>query len=161
MESAKNYLMLIIISILFIFFSVFIIREYAETKVEDEVNIFENSIPEIKIANLDDYLLETPDLIFILSDKDGSETIGEELVKILSEQNLLTETVYMDKADLEDSDWNIINNIFKVDIEKAKEKDILILVHDFEVTDSISISDADNVSDRIEIFLERNKYSND
>ncbi len=98
----KNYLIWIFTTIIFIVISLYVIINYANRPDNNEKTL-DAEISEIKIANLDDFLLETPDIIiWFYSSQDDDLT--KELINFFNEKNIIQEIVYLNINNFEEED---------------------------------------------------------
>ncbi len=153
----KNYLLLGIISIGFVWLTLFLIKEYseAEKKVEEE-SFIDNLVPEVKVANLDDFLLETPDVIIIFTDKKQEKDFMLEVVNLFAQQNILNEVIYINRLDLSEKDKEKIKALIDHEID---QNDYVLFVHDFLVENKYSLFDRD--IEGLRNFIETKGYNID
>ena len=136
MEILKKYILLGIISVLFVYGSLILIKNYAERDiVRKDESYIDSYIAEIKTANLEDYLLETPDVIIYFTDKQLEDDFIDDLVTMLANQHLLSETVYLEKDLLEVKDIEKIELLLAFNYQNFSKFDFLIFVRDFEVVE--------------------------
>ncbi len=153
----KNYLLLGIVSIAFVWLSLFLIKEYSEAEKRiDEDSFIDNFVPEVKITNLNDFLLETPDVIIIFADKNQEKDFIVEMVNLFAQQNILDKVIYIDRIVLTEKDQKKVKGLIDHEIE---QNDYILFVHDFIVEDKYSLQDQD--LDGLREFIEIKGYNID
>lgn len=159
MENLRNYFILGLVSVVFVFLSLEIIKNYAQKdQVNQDAAFIDNFISEIKVANLNDYLLETPDTIIFFTDKQmPKETVGE-LVEVFANYNLLNEMVYINKSLFVENDDKKIKKLFDFDYDELIEHEFIIVIKDFVVIDHFIFNG--EIED-FEDFIKFKEYGND
>ncbi len=156
MKNVKNYLILIIVSGVFVLLCWWLISQYARTHEKDQNLSLQYEIAEIKPLDLYDYLLETPDVIILaISDQDAEMTV---LIDFLTEQNLLYYTVYLYLSDLTPEEIASIEANLQVSYQWLEEQNLILLIDDFELVDNMAITD--DVAE-LESFFQKWGYYDD
>ncbi len=135
----KNYIILLLVSILFIFLTWWLISQYAQSK-EEQTFFLQHEIAEIKATNLENYLLETPNTIILLI-FDSEEELLTELAMFLSEHNIVQNTVYLDLNKVTEEDITRIEDNLQVSFAIIENQNLILVIDDFVIVDKTNITD--------------------
>jgi len=148
----KNYVILLLVTIMFILVAWGLINQYAQSKKEQTIFV-EHEIAEIKVNDLKNYLLETPNTIILLI-FDNNEKELLELVMILSEHNIIQNVVYLDVREPLVEDRLIIEEKLSFSFAKVAEENLILIIDDFKLVDKMYVADGEDAL--IDFFQEWN-----
>lgn len=114
----KNYIILIITFVLSIMLSLYLASWYNMTnELKNEISIFTEHSLELKIEELDTYLVENPASIVLITNSNINNKLEDDIYAYLSQNALLDNFVYINISNYKDIEiTNILNKISKIKI---------------------------------------------
>ncbi len=152
----KNYIFLTLITVVFVLVSWFLINSYADSQKAAEGSL-DLPVAEIKVANLDDFLLETPDVVLWFGNQEDEELIFE-FVNFFKEENMVSEVVFLNVKELTESEKKYIEDNFVLNIEKLLKQMHFLVINDFEIIGKHTIENGEYDLYNLEIFLKQAGY---
>lgn len=140
MEKIKNYVILLIVSGLFIWLAWGLITQYAKIKESEELNLMGAEIAEIKPMDLKDFLLETPDVIVLLIVADESAELNQ-LKDFLASNNLLQQSVYLNLNISATDKITAVEENLDVSYQTVKEQNTILIIDDFATVAKMPATD--------------------
>ena len=149
----KNYFILGIILASSIFIVLYINKLYLSTKNND--NILNGFIKEIKIQEIDNYIIENPNFIIYLGYKNNDNKLFEKkFKKLVTKYDLQKDIVFIDISQFNDETFN---KFCKKYADKLLEKDSsLIIVDNQKVIDVLDITKGNNDIELVKMFFKKN-----
>ena len=149
----KNYFILGIILVSSIFIVLYINKLYLSTKNND--NILNGFIKEIKIQEIDNYIIENPNFIIYLGYKNNdNKSFEKKFKKLVTKYDLQKDIVFIDISQFNDETFN---KFYKKYADKLLEKDSsLIIVDNQKVIDVLNITKGNNDIELVKMFFKKN-----
>lgn len=149
----KNYFILGIILVSSIFIVLYINKLYLSTKNND--NILNGFIKEIKTQEIDNYIIENPNFIIYLGDKNNdNKSFEKKFKKLVTKYDLQKDIVFIDISQFNDETFN---NFCKKYADKLLKKDSsLIIVDNQKVIDVLDITKGNNDIELVKMFFKKN-----
>ena len=149
----KNYFILGIILASSIFIVLYINKLYLSTKNND--NILNGFIKEIKIQEIDNYIIENPNFIIYLGYKNNdNKSFEKKFKKLVTKYDLQKDIVFIDISQFNDETFN---KFCKKYADKLLEKDSsLIIVDNQKVIDVLDITKGNNDIELVKMFFKKN-----
>lgn len=149
----KNYFILGIILASSIFIVLYINKLYLSTKNND--NILNGFIKEIKIQEIDNYIIENPNFIIYLGYKNNdNKSFEKKFKKLVTKYDLQKDIVFIDISQFNDETFN---KFCKKYADKLLKKDSsLIIVDNQKVIDVLDITKGNNDIELVKMFFKKN-----
>lgn len=144
----KNYIIMILIVLSVVIITIALGNAYNNR--EKKMSDFYMFLPEIKVNDLDTYLLENPNVVIYISDKYNleNEIIEEKMEKEITELNVKNYFVYLDTNDITDSFLKKFNKKYNGNIDITKTP-IIVIINEGKVVNYYNIIDDFKLSEII------------
>lgn len=149
----KNYFILGIILASSIFIVLYINKLYLSTKNND--NILNEFIKEIKIQEIDNYIIENPNFIIYLGYKSNdNKSFEKKFKKLVTKYDLQRDIVFIDINQFNDVAFNEFCN--KYAGELLNKDSSLIIIDNQKVIDVLDITKENSDIELVKMFFKKN-----
>ena len=149
----KNYFILGIILASSIFIVLYINKLYLSTKNND--NILNGFIKEIKIQEIDNYIIENPNFIIYLGYKNNdNKSFEKKFKKLVTKYDLQRDIVFIDINQFNDVAFNEFCN--KYAGELLNKDSSLIIIDNQKVIDVLDITKENSDIELVKMFFKKN-----
>lgn len=160
----KNYVILFMLAVITIIITLLLANKYNKNL---QYNLSENDnmsfLSQIKIDEIDNYIMDNPESIIYMSSSDNTELdkVEEDLKKYIISNNYNKNIVYLNSYDLEESKFNefkekYFSELIKKNINLNIQPNIFVIKNGV-VFNALYTNDSNDVNiDDIKIFLRNN-----